>query len=197
MADCHKGGNEKKGKHSDDATAAKTQVKALVSTTDRDENTSFFHANLKKRKVENHVASFVNENGAITNNFPLVVDHPGAFLVALWKNIDKQIFGAISDFFKICNMPSELHVATICLIPKHESPCREVDYRPIAYRTAMYKCISKLMCSRLSGVLTSLVSQNQGVFIKGRLIAHNVIILQDLSKTCFVPTTYLVDLFKG
>ncbi|KAM6561146.1 uncharacterized protein LOC115695027 [Cannabis sativa] len=44
----------------------------------------------------------------------------------------------------------------------------------------LYKCISKMMCSRMANVLPSLVNRYQGVFIKNRSITHNMLILQDL-----------------
>ncbi|KAM6547751.1 hypothetical protein CsatB_019427 [Cannabis sativa] len=40
-----------------------------------DENTSFFHACLKKRKMENRILSYTTEQGVIIDYFPKVVDH--------------------------------------------------------------------------------------------------------------------------
>ncbi|XP_062100714.1 uncharacterized protein LOC133806637 [Humulus lupulus] len=70
----------------------------------------------------------------------------------------------------------------LTLIPKMEHPKTAADYRPIAYCTTLYKCISKMLCHRVSGILPKLVNQNQGAFIKDRSLAHNVLILQDLLK---------------
>ncbi|XP_062097435.1 uncharacterized protein LOC133803386 [Humulus lupulus] len=39
-----------------------------------------------------------------------------------------------------------------------------------------------MLCSRLALVLPSLVNQNQGAFVKNRLLAHNILILQDIIK---------------
>ncbi|XP_060966958.1 uncharacterized protein LOC115704185 [Cannabis sativa] len=193
-----------------------------------DENTSFFHACLKKRKIENRITSYITEQEIIVDNFPKVVDHfvshfqgymgsPHLNLnqqLALLKPFTnkeiKQVLFSIPDtkspgadgygsrFFnqlqpdlgaEFCSamnsigfMPLELHSTLISLIPKHENPTSSVDYRPIAYCTIVYKCISKLLCTRLAMVLPNLINQNQGVFIQERFIAHNVMILQDLLK---------------
>ncbi|XP_062104315.1 uncharacterized protein LOC133815494 [Humulus lupulus] len=212
-----------------------------------DENTSYFHAYLKKRKVENRIATFVTDQGAVNDKFTEVVDHflnhfhgymgsrntttmrlnveclekgtrlnleqqldllkpfsnkeikkvlfnipdvkyPGpdgygsGFFKSMWPVLGAEVCRVISDFFNTGSMPSEFHATMISLIPKKDKPSRAVDYRPIACCSTIYKCISKLMYLRLVGVLPSLVNQNQGAFIKGRSIAHNVMILQDLLK---------------
>ncbi|XP_062086264.1 uncharacterized protein LOC133792379 [Humulus lupulus] len=63
---------------------------------------------------------------------------------------------------------------------KVDRPSKAVDYRPIVCCNTLYKCISKILCSRLSEVLSYLINSNQGAFIKRRYIAYNIIILQDL-----------------
>ncbi|XP_062080823.1 uncharacterized protein LOC133785621 [Humulus lupulus] len=173
-----------------------------------DENTSYFHAYLKKRKVENRIATFVTDQGAVNDKFTEVVDH---FLnhfrgymgsrntttmrlnveclekgtrLSLEQQLDLLKAFSNKEIKEVLfrSMPYEFHATMISLIPKKDNPSRAVDYNPIACCSTIYKCISKLMCLRLAGVLPSLVNQNQGAFIKGRSIAHNVMILQDLLK---------------
>ncbi|XP_062118254.1 uncharacterized protein LOC133831861 [Humulus lupulus] len=104
------------------------------------------------------------------------------FFKALWSNLETEISAAILDFFECGVLPEEINKATISLIPKIETPSRAADYRPIACCNSIYKCISKMLCSRLASVLPSLVNQNQGAFVKNRLLAHNILILQDVIK---------------
>ncbi|XP_062114171.1 uncharacterized protein LOC133825211 [Humulus lupulus] len=40
-----------------------------------DSNTAYFHAYLKKRRAENRIASFINEQGSLVDNFSEVVSH--------------------------------------------------------------------------------------------------------------------------
>ncbi|XP_062103573.1 uncharacterized protein LOC133814656 [Humulus lupulus] len=120
-----------------------------------DSNTSYFHACLKKRKMENRIKTFITDQGG-------------------------EICAAISNFFETGLMPPEFHNTMISLIPKQENPAKAIDYRPITCCSTIYKCISKLLCSRLATDLPSLV--HQGAFVQGRSIAHNVMILQDILK---------------
>ncbi|XP_062094183.1 uncharacterized protein LOC133800246 [Humulus lupulus] len=177
-----------------------------------DSNTSYFHACLKKRKMENRITSFITDQGLINNNFSEVVAHflnhfrgfmgsnstvktsipdtksPGpdgfgsGFFKSMWSVIGGEICAAITNFFETGFMPPEFHNTMISLIPKTENPATTIDFRPIACCTTIYKCISKLLCSRLATVLPFLVHQNQGAFVQGRSIAHNVMILQDILK---------------
>ncbi|XP_062103567.1 uncharacterized protein LOC133814648 [Humulus lupulus] len=73
-----------------------------------------------------------------------------------------------------------LNSTILTLIPKMDHPNTAADFRPIVCCTTLYKCISKMLCHRVSGILPKLVNQNQGAFIKDRSLAHNVLILQDL-----------------
>lgn len=88
---------------------------------------------------------------------------------------------AIRDFFFISGkLPNNFASTLLVLIPKKDHPSNAKDYRPIACCSTVYKCISKLLCKILSTVLPVIVRENQGAFIKGRSIAHNVLILQDI-----------------
>ncbi|XP_062119067.1 uncharacterized protein LOC133832784 [Humulus lupulus] len=104
------------------------------------------------------------------------------FFKVLWSELEAEISAAILDFFECGNLPEEINKATISLVPKIETPSRAADYRPIACCNSIYKCISKMLCSRLALVLPSLVHPNQGAFVKNRLLAHNILILQDIIK---------------
>ncbi|XP_030478121.1 uncharacterized protein LOC115695170 [Cannabis sativa] len=91
---------------------------------------------------------------------------------------------AIMHFFETIQFPVELHNTMLSLIPKKDNLSRAVDFRPIACCATVYTCISKLLCSWLAKILSSLINQNQGAFVKGRSIAYNILILQDLLKNC-------------
>lgn len=80
-------------------------------------------------------------------------------------------------------------------------PSHPGDYRPISCCNVLYKCISKLICSRLKLGLGYLIDQAQGAFVAGRNIMHNILLCQDLIKQygrkCCAPSCLMkIDLCK-
>ncbi|XP_062100313.1 uncharacterized protein LOC133806204 [Humulus lupulus] len=104
------------------------------------------------------------------------------FFKSVWKHIGQDICVTITHGFTTDQFPQELHETSLSLIPKVPSPARASDYRPIACCSTLYKVIAELLCSRLSVVLPQIIQVNQGAFVRGRSIAHNIMILQDLIK---------------
>ncbi|XP_074351346.1 uncharacterized protein LOC141690446 [Apium graveolens] len=53
----------------------------------------------------------------------------------------------------------------IALIPKMVAPTQMQDFRPISLCTVLYKCISKIIASRLKKIMSSMVDISQSAFI--------------------------------
>ncbi|XP_060958295.1 uncharacterized protein LOC133030097 [Cannabis sativa] len=212
-----------------------------------DENNAYFHAFLKKIRMENIIVTYTNDQGEIIYNFKEVVWHflvhfqgymgtssnptqnlrsdymnlgsrlnmehqlslikpftskeikksffsipdskshgrdgyGAGFFKTMWPKLGTVFTKVVEKFFLTGSMPREFHATMITIIPKIENPTKAVDFKPIACFSTVYKCISKLLYSRLSQVLLVLINQNQEAFVQGRSIAHNVMILQDLLK---------------
>lgn len=68
----------------------------------------------------------------------------------------------------------------IFLAPKQQVVVNVTDFRPISLMGSVNKIMSKILASRLKGVMESLVSSQQSAFISGRQILDNSLIANEL-----------------
>lgn len=84
------------------------------------------------------------------------------------------------DFFNLHTSLEFLNQTFITLIPKVKNPEYILQFRPISLCNVTYKIISKTMANRLKIVFSEIISSNQSVFVKGRLISDNIIIAHEI-----------------
>lgn len=60
------------------------------------------------------------------------------------------------------------------------APSSMNDFRPISFCNTTYKCITKIVASRLKTVLPDLISPSQSTFVPGRKIGDNILIAKEL-----------------
>ncbi|XP_056688039.1 uncharacterized protein [Spinacia oleracea] len=103
------------------------------------------------------------------------------FFKSSWDIIKTDLCSSNQDFFRTGKLLKEINVTSITLIPKVSVPSSVSDFRPIACCSVVYKCILKLQCAKLNTVLPDIISPNQGAFVAGRSILHNVLVCQDIT----------------
>ena len=69
--------------------------------------------------------------------------------------------------------------AFLVLIPKEKGATSFNRFRHISLCNIGYKFITKVISNRIKEVLPAIIPENQGVFIKGRHIADNIILVQE------------------
>lgn len=77
-------------------------------------------------------------------------------------------------------MLKESNATAIALIPKVPNPSFMSDFRPISCCNTIYKCISKIIASRLRLALPDIISKSQATFVPGRKIGDNILLAQEL-----------------
>ncbi|XP_074288613.1 uncharacterized protein LOC141613770 [Silene latifolia] len=128
-----------------------------------DENTGFFHSSIRVRQIHNKVLNIHDIHGTLQTDLAQIEN---AFL---------ECYIALLETNKVTkpvHFPT-LNSTLVTLIPKTAHPTSVLEFIPIAYCNIIYKCISKLLCSRPSVVLPEIVSPNQGGFVKRRNIVEN------------------------
>ncbi|KAF3653433.1 hypothetical protein FXO37_16988 [Capsicum annuum] len=103
----------------------------------------------------------------------------GGFFKAAWDIIGDEACDAVQEFFHNGKLLKQVNATMISLIPKVEKPEFASQFRPISCCNTLYKCISKLLCSRLACVLTDIVNPAQAAFVKGRSLIQNVLVCHD------------------
>ena len=110
------------------------------------------------------------------------------FYNASWDIVGDDVVQAFSLIMGRC--PAT--VTTITLIPKSHCPSHPRDFRPISCCHVLYKCISKLISSKLQLVLGSLIDRVQGAFVSSRSIMHNILLCRVWSSSILGNTVPLV-----
>lgn len=70
-------------------------------------------------------------------------------------------------------------MTNIALIPKGDSHVSMKDWR-VAFCNVVYKIVAKVLANRLKGVLDKCISDNQSVFVPGRSILDNAMVVIEL-----------------
>nr|GFB39848.1 RNA-directed DNA polymerase, eukaryota [Tanacetum cinerariifolium] len=98
--------------------------------------------------------------------------------------IGGDVTNAIKEFFISSSFPKGCNSSFIALISKVMDAKHLKDFRPISLIGCQYKIIGKILANHLSLVIGDIVSQEQSVFIKGRQIMDDPLILNEVISWC-------------
>jgi hypothetical protein len=93
-----------------------------------------------------------------------------------WELVGPELCAAVIGFLNGGDMPEEINDTAITLIPKVRNPQSIKQYRPISLCTVLYKIATKCVENRMRLVLEYTISQEQSVFVPGRLISDNALV---------------------
>ena len=124
------------------------------------------------------------------------------FFTGCWSVIGPEVTETVNEFFLSGRLLKQWNSTTLILIPKSPNAARTTEFRPISCLNTVYKVISKLLASRLQGLLPLVISPFQSAFMPGRLLAENVLlateVVQGYNRKNIAPRAMLkVDIRKA
>lgn len=92
----------------------------------------------------------------------------------------EDVIEATHDFFQNNRIHNVVNCTMVTLIPKSPTTKTMKEITPIIYCTTVYKIISKILITKLSNVITTLVDDSESTFVPGKAIHDNNIITHEL-----------------
>ncbi|XP_074271256.1 uncharacterized protein LOC141595185 [Silene latifolia] len=175
-----------------------SQKANLQCVLEGEDNSAYFHSVIKKRRWlrRSRILWCLLGKAAGPDGFS------GQFFKDARGTVVDSVIAAVKDFFESGKLLKQVNHTILTLIPKVELPFNVSQFRPIACCNVVYKCITKVLCNRLSLVLPDLVSENQSAFVKNRDNVENILVCQDLvklykRKSCSPRILMKIDLQKA
>ncbi len=102
------------------------------------------------------------------------------FFQRFWAVIRPDLLKIFEDLFEGSLNTGPIDYSHICLIPKTEGVKAANDFRPISLINCAQKIISKVLATRLEGVMHNIISPSQTAFLKGRLILDSFVTASEI-----------------
>lgn len=125
-------------------------------------------------------AALMSINGDNGDKAPGPDKFNSMFFQKNWEVVGGEFTTVVSSFFETGILLKEWNATAISLIPKVSVPSSVGDYRPISCCNVKYKCITKVLATRMQAVMPFIINHAQSAFIKGRSIVDNVLLMQEL-----------------
>ncbi|GJV32268.1 RNA-directed DNA polymerase, eukaryota [Tanacetum coccineum] len=106
------------------------------------------------------------------------------FFRKFWGVVGPDFCIAVEWFFKHASFPMGCNSSFLALIPKSLDPKTVEDFRPISLIGCIYKVVTKILATRLSLVISDLVSDVQTAFLPNRQILDGPFIINELLARC-------------
>ena len=97
------------------------------------------------------------------------------FSLEFWEDLASSCVALLNSTFTEGRLGDSIKKGLIKPIPKQVACSQLKHWKPITMLTTIYKLLAKMIATRMSPMLNSIVSQHQHGFIKGRSIYDNIL----------------------
>nr|GFC93367.1 RNA-directed DNA polymerase, eukaryota, reverse transcriptase zinc-binding domain protein [Tanacetum cinerariifolium] len=106
------------------------------------------------------------------------------FFRKYWAVVGPDFSTAVEWFFEHGDFAIGCNSSFVALIPKVLDPKVVSDYRPISLIGSLYKVVTKILATRLSLVISDLISDIQTAFLLNRQILDGPFIINEILAQC-------------
>ncbi|CAM8960908.1 unnamed protein product [Rhodiola kirilowii] len=121
---------------------------------------------------------------AVFQMYPTKAPGPDGFSALFyqknWSLIKEKVVRQVLRMLNGRLLEDGINKTLITLIPKIKDPKAVGEYRPISLCNVGAKIVTKMLANRLKPILPTIISENQGAFIPGKIISDNIIAAQEL-----------------
>ncbi|KAJ1275668.1 hypothetical protein BS78_05G153400 [Paspalum vaginatum] len=117
-----------------------------------------------------------------------------SFYNAAWQTIKEEVMALLCAFHSGHLELERINRSYLVLLPKKPAALEMTDFRPICLQNSSVKIVSKVLTTRLQGVIGKLIHLDQTGFLKGRSISENFVYAMELVQCCHkrrLPTLVL------
>ncbi|KAJ6882043.1 hypothetical protein NC651_028604 [Populus alba x Populus x berolinensis] len=111
------------------------------------------------------------------------------FFKRSWGIFGSDFFAGMKYFFEFSTLPRCVNATRIALVLKIKNHLTMNDFRPIFCCNVMYKCISKVIMSRLQLILLDVMGFSHTAFVYERHILDVILLTQELMHNYHLPDT--------
>jgi len=108
------------------------------------------------------------------NKAPCPDGFNAGFFKRMWHIVGEDVINAVSSFFQTHRMLREMNATSISLVPKVANPTRLTDFRLISCCNTVYKCIAKILESKLFCILSRSILDSFYLWMKNQR-QHSVV----------------------
>jgi hypothetical protein len=107
-----------------------------------------------------------------------------AFYCKFWPVVGGAVMAFVNAFHQGTADFGRINQAHVVLLPKKVDVTTADGCRPVSLQNYASKLAAKILTTRLQGVVTSLISDLQTGFVKGRSITDNFLFASELLQCC-------------
>eukprot|EP01018_Ginkgo_biloba_P025672 Gb_11085 [translate_table: standard] len=157
-----------------DRAEAQNEILGVIPNLISKEGNLFLTKPITMEELENTIAGMKEDKSPGPDGFQV------NFFKVAWDIINEDLLRCCEESRRSGKILGRMNATFIALIPKEKNPTSFHRFRPISLCNVSYKIISKLMANRLRRFFPKLIFEEQGGFVPGKLIADNVVLVQEV-----------------